>query len=209
LIVWDNTPRSPGLNPDGTVTLLHGTSEENARRIREEGFRAGSPKAVAARIAARYGVDADALYRSAHFEFPRHRSDLDKIWFTVDPWTAAQYTMPEVEQDALSGVWVLLHGWPPEEPGRERDAYLKRQKAWFQEEDAKTRSFVLAVTLPKKIVGKYAWVQPMTKQDWDYIESGKGSLQGLLFTVAIPVRGLQDARLSPAVRTAHRSERFK
>jgi hypothetical protein len=28
MIIWDQRPRSPGLNPDGTVTLLHGTSEE-------------------------------------------------------------------------------------------------------------------------------------------------------------------------------------
>ena len=208
MIVWDKTPRAPGLNPDGTVTILHGTNEENARRIRDDGFRAGNPRAVAERIAARYGVDADALYRSVQFEFPRKRIDLDRIFFTTDAWTAAQYTMPEVEQDALSGAWVLLHGWPPEEQGPARADYLKRQEAWFKKEDAKVRPFVLAVTLPRAVIGKHAWSRQMTKKDWDYLESGEGSLQGLLFTVAIPVRDLQDARLSPAVRTKHVSARF-
>jgi len=206
VIIWDPKPRAAGLNPDGTVTLLHGTSAENVRRIRKEGFRPGDPRAVAERIAARFGLDADELYRSVHFEFPRNRSDLDRVFFTTDAWTATQYTVPEVEQDALSAAWVLLHGWTPEEQGADRNAYIARKKAWLEKEEARVKPGVIAATVSRKIVGKYAWGRPMTEKDWKYLESGEGSLQGMLFTVALPVRELQDARLSPAVRTPHRRQ---
>lgn len=48
MIVWDPTPRAPGLNPDGTITLLHGTSAENVlsiRKVAERATREPSPSA--------------------------------------------------------------------------------------------------------------------------------------------------------------------
>lgn len=175
---------TPGIDIERkTITLLHGTTASNAAKILEHGFRPMDPKAVAAEIAAAFGLTTDEVYNHICFEFARHRRDLDHVHVTSDPETARAYTVPEVVQDALKAVWAILH------PVERQDIKtgLKLQQEWVSREGRRlAQPEILAVTMPWSVFGAHAFGRTLTLQEW--LEFGKLSD---LHSKSVPIEALQ------------------
>lgn len=96
-------------NPDGTITLYHGTTTVNGASILGQGFRASDPVAVAAWVEQEFKLPAGSVLGHSAYAFVRYRRDLDHVHFTSRWDVAIQYTVPEQVQDALAAVWWLLN----------------------------------------------------------------------------------------------------
>jgi hypothetical protein len=180
-------PRQPGINPDGTITLLHGTTALNAESIRRHGFRPSSPEEIAGQIAALYGLHPSDVFDHVTFEFARHRTDRDRVHFTSIPETALAYTVPEVVQDALRAVWVLKYG--TEHVSRESIGALQ---AWVRHEGEKlSKPEVLAVTMPWSVVGDHAFGRKLTLVEWQKF----GRLQDL-HSISVPISALRNVSIT-------------
>jgi hypothetical protein len=185
----EHAPRSPGINPDGTITLLHGTTALNAASIRQRGFLPASPVGVAIEIAALYNLRPRDIFNHVTFEFARHRTDRDRVHFTSIPTTAQAYTVPEVVQDALRAVWVLKYG--TEHVSRES---LQQLQTWVRREGEKLSApEVLAVTMPWHVVGDHAFGLKLSLNEW--LKFGKISD---LHSISVPIKALQDVSIAPA-----------
>jgi hypothetical protein len=201
VVIVEKAPRAPGINPDGSITLLHGTTALNAAGIREHGFRPMDPKRVATEVADLYGVPPHEVFENIHFEFPRHRRDLDRAFFTSDPETAAAYTIPEAFQDALRAVaYVKGIGRSADEEDDARRATQARSD-WVTREGRRLFSpEVLAVTMPWRAVGDHAFGKKMSLKEWrDITKPALGELFGL-HSISIPIHALGDIRVAPARR---------
>ncbi len=186
--VVETSPRKPGINPDGTITLLHGTTALNAENIRDHGFRPTSPVEVAGTIAKEYGLQLRDVLDHIAFEFARTRTDRDRVHFTSIPETAKAYTVPEVVQDALRVVWSLKYG--QEDVTRES---RREQEAWVRREGERlAQPEVLAVTMPWEVVGDHAFGRKLTLEEWQKF----GRIQDL-HSISVPIQALQDIRIAP------------
>ncbi len=176
----------PGINTDGTITLLHGTTAQNAVSIKSYGFRPIVAREVAEQIANLYGLDPVAVFNHIAFEFAKHRNDRDRVHFTSIPETAQQYTIPEVYQDALHAVWIMTNG--AEHVTREG---LREQQAWMRQEGARLmRPEVLAVTMPWSVVGDHAFGKRLTLEEWQTF----GRIRDL-HSISVPISALRDVRI--------------
>ena len=184
----ETSPREVGINPDGTITLLHGTTALNAASIRQHGFRSASPEQVAAQVAALYGLSPSDVYNHITFEFARHRTDRDRVHLTAIPATAQAYTVPEIVQDALRAVWVLKYG--QEHVTRET---LHELQAWVRREGEKLSApEILAVTMPWKVVGDHAFGRKLSLVEWQKF----GKLRDL-HSISVPISALRDISIAP------------
>ena len=178
------SPSKPWINPDGTITLLHGTTALNAEHIREHGFKPISPEEIATTIAKEYGLHPRDVFNSVQFEFPRHRTDRDKVHFTSKPETALQYTIPEVVQDALRAVWSLQN---PSPEGSPRQWSAKMQEWVNREGQRLAKPEILAVTMPWGVVGDHAFGRPLSLEE--YIDIHGGDLNHL-HSISVPMQAL-------------------
>jgi GNAT superfamily N-acetyltransferase len=183
-----------GLHSDGTVTLLHGTTKLNADSILKEGFKSGAPATVAAQIEKEYGLPKDSVLKNVSFQFASGRGDLDRVHLTSDPDTAAQYSIPEVLQDALSSVWSIQH---PDIENFTRDL-AQEKSAWVKSEAARlTQPDVLAVRIPWSTVGDHAFGKKISLDEFKNNKFLKGDLD-ILRTVSIPMSAMKDAVITRA-----------
>lgn len=173
----------PAINIErGTITLLHGTTAANAAKILEHGFRPMNPEAVATEVAAAFGLPPAEIYDHIHFEFARHRRDLDHVHLTSDLATARAYTVPEVVQDALKAAWAILHPVERQDlrPG------LKLQQEWVAHEGRRlAQPAILAVTMPWPVFGDHAFGKKLALQEW--LEFGK---LADLHSKSVPIKAL-------------------
>jgi hypothetical protein len=100
--IVETRARKPGINDDGTITLLHGTSTINAALIREQGFKPFDALDVATVVAKAYGLKPRDIYDTVYYEFARSRRDVGKVHFTSSPETAQIHGIPESVRDALA-----------------------------------------------------------------------------------------------------------
>jgi hypothetical protein len=179
-----------GIHDDGTVTLLHGTSDLNARAILREGFKAGQPQAVARAIEQEYHLPENSVLHNEAFSFARHRRDLDNAWFTTNEWTSDQYTVPEVLQDALTAAWIVQH--PQDEDALEKVVGPSRRE-WVKREAARlTQPRTLAITVPWDVVGKHAFGRVLTLEEF----KKAGLTSEDLYNVSLPVTALKNIKAS-------------
>lgn len=161
------------------------------------GFLPMDPKSVATEVAELYGVPMREVFENIHFEFPRHRRDLDRVFFTHDLTTAKAYTVPEAYQDALRAVAYLkgVGGSFEDDARRATEA----RTAWVAREGRRLHSpEVLAVTMPWKTVGDHAFGKKMSLKEWtDTVKPALGELFGL-HSISVPIRALGDVRIAPA-----------
>jgi hypothetical protein len=194
--VLETSPRKPGINSDGTVTLLHGTTALNAELIREQGFKPISPESIAATIAEEYGLKPSDVFNSIHFDFPKYRTDRDRTHFTSKPETAQQYTVPEVVQDALSAVWFLKN--PPSD-GEETRQRITRMYEWMyewvkREGHRLAKPEILAITMPWEVIGAHAFGRPLTLEE--YLDIYGDDLNHL-HSISVPMQALHGISIAP------------
>ncbi len=179
--------RRPGINSDGTITLLHGTTVSNAANILNHGFRPMRPAEVAGKLAAKYGLRPQDVLDHISFEFARGRTDRDRVHFTSDPSIAQEYTVPEVVQDALSAVWSMLYG-----SAHVTRESLREQHAWVRREGARmAQPTILAVTMPWSAVGDHAFGRRLTLREWQAF----GRIEDL-HNISVPIRALHDVQIA-------------
>jgi hypothetical protein len=179
-------------NADGTITMLHGTTEVNAASIVEHGFtRNSDPTAVARSIELEFGLPEGSVLNHSAFQFAKHRHDLDHVHFTSVLKVAQAYTVPEQLQDALLAAFWLKH--PHAEDANVRDI-LPKADAWVQEQAARlTKPEVLAVTLPWEAVGDHAFGRKIGLQEYLLIANGD-----MPYSAAIPLSALTHAKVCRA-----------
>lgn len=181
-----------------TITLLHGTTALNAEQIRKHGFKASDALEIVKSVAKDYRINPRAVFDSVYFEFAKGRRDRDHVHFTSLPDTAAQYTIPEVVQDALKAIWEMTFGTKEfgEDVSRERSRALE---AWVKREgDRLAKPEILAVTMPWKVVGDHAFgrkIETMAEYIAIYDGDADEALQGL-HSISIPIRALKGIRIS-------------
>ena len=180
-----------GLHEDGTVTLLHGTTRINAEAIRQHGFLAGTPLALAATIEQEYGLPEGAVANHHAFQFAAKRSDLDRIHFTTDIDVAQQYTVPEVVQDALRSVWSLQN--PVENVSKNWHADMQE---WVKKEGRRlAEPEVLAVTVPWASVGEHAFGRQISLEEFKNHPALQGRSE-ILNNISLPLSALSSAKVA-------------
>lgn len=175
-------------NSDGTVTLLHGTSSANAELIKAQGFKTSNPAAVAKMVEDEYNLPEGSVLNNRAYEFAKHRSDLDKVHFTSNFDVAAQYTVPEQLQDALTAAYWVLH---PEIGDMNINDVHPKLKEWVSTEGKRlAQPKVLAVIMPWELIGDYAFSRKISLAE--YQEIADGDLPDL---VSIPVAMLVNVKV--------------
>lgn len=181
---------TPGLQDDGTVTLLHGTTKLNADRIRQLGFQAGTPHAIASQIEQRYQLPPGSVENHVAFQFAKGRTDLDRVFFTTDLSVAEQYTTPEVVQDALRAAWMIRN--PTESVSRE---WRRSMDAWIKQEARRlAEPEVLAVNVPWAAVGEHSFGRKLSLDEFKNHPSIRGAAD-VLHNVSIPISALRGAKI--------------
>lgn len=153
-----------GLHGD-QVTLLHGTTRQNAEAILSGGFKPGNPASIAARMEREYGLPEGGIFNHVAFEFARGRRDLGEVHFTTDESVADQYSIPEVVQDALTSAHMLLYPLPEDVPfTKER---REQRQAWIAAEAKRLMEpALLAVTVPFDVVGQHGFGKQFTLDEF-------------------------------------------
>lgn len=182
-----------GFHDDGTVTILHGTNELSARMIEREGFRPGDPANVARAIEREYGLPEGSVLNHVAFQFPKRRTDLDRVFFTGDPRTALAYTIPEVLQDALRAAYSIK--FPHDDNALWKDVAPK-QNAWADREGRRLGApAIVAARVPWEAVGNHAFGRQIGFEEYRRIGKGK-----LPHSMSIPISALKDAKITVRVR---------
>jgi len=179
---------TPGIDSDGNVIALHGTTVLNAKSIREIGFKPSDPAAVAAMVEKEYGLSKDSVLKSHWYQFPMRRSDLDYVHFTGDAWTATQYTVPEQLQDALHAAYREMH---PEIADMNFKEVEPTMNAWVKTEARRlTKPEVLVVKMPWKVVGDNAFGRTLSLDEYKKLAGDK-----LPHSFSIPISELKDVHI--------------
>jgi len=193
--IVETRSRKPGINDDGTVTVLHGTSTINAALIREQGFKPFDAMDVATVVAEAYGLKPRDIYDSVYFEFPRGRRDVNKVFFTSSPETAQVHGVPESIQDALTAVWAAKHPEWSQQDAATRDDVRKREKhrkEWIRKEAQRFgKPETLAVTLPWEVVGDNAFGKKLSLERYLEIVGGPQDWDDLLHNFSLPISALR------------------
>jgi hypothetical protein len=194
-VTVEATPKQPGWNADGTVTLLHGTSASNAAKIRAEGFKPFDPQGIAQWAERQYGLPENAVLNHPAFQFnSQTRAGDPSIYLTGFLETAQSYTVPESFQDALTATFMIQH---PEWGQGDANADRGAMQAWVRAETQRwTQPEVVAVTIPWQTLAESFPAYAPDK--WPTMESLRDVLDGELpNTVVIPAAKLRGARIAP------------
>ena len=180
---------------DGLVTVLHGTTRQNAEAILAGGFKAGDPARVAAEIERTYQLPKDSILTHVAFQFARGRRDLGKVHFTTDESVADQYSVPEVVQDALTSAHMLLHPTPEDVPFT-KEMHAER-KAWIDREARRlTEPALLAVTVPFETVGRHGFGKQFTLEEFkELLQRFPKAREDIFNNITIPLEALTGARI--------------
>jgi hypothetical protein len=181
-----------GLHPDDTVTLLHGTSAINADAIMMGGFKPGNPAALAATLEKHYNLPEGSVLNHVAFEFAKGRKDLDRVHFTADEKVAQAYQVPEVLQDGLKAVHMLLH--PQEDVTK--DWHVAQQAFVDRESQVWAKPAMLAVTMPFEAVGNHGFGKKLTVEEYRALSVRFGWDATTFNNVSIPIAALQTAKIA-------------
>lgn len=173
-----------------TFALLHGTTAANAASILAGGFRRSDPRSAAAVVAAAFDLTPSDIWLNEGFSFPRGRSDLDRVHFTTNPWTAWHYSVPEAIQDALAVAHRIL--CPPHHKEGSRE-YRAREKLWLAAAvpEVVSSRVVLRVEVPWAVIGDNAFGRVLTREDFRELLADE-----LPETLSLPLPALEGAFIS-------------